>query len=245
MSYLREYIRIILLEQLKDSFQGKKMIFMAGAPGSGKSTVLNQLGLLEQFSIINPDDWYEPFLKEAGISLDIASFTQEYFDIVSALEAGKEQGLDVSELEKKRAELRPTMSTNAKLFNTARKQAKQKAAHLSAEGKDFIIDGTGGSYREISKLNSVYLQMGYDTAMVYVSVPKDISLERNFQRGEKGKRRLHDKAVSRSWESVNRNKELYEELFGSNFLFVDNSGTYEDYQERIELIRPAMENFLR
>ena len=71
MSYLREYIRIILLEQLKDSFQGKKMIFMAGAPGSGKSTVLNQLGLLEQFSIINPDDWYEPFLKEAGISLNL------------------------------------------------------------------------------------------------------------------------------------------------------------------------------
>jgi len=242
---LRQYIRRILLEQMaQDVIHGAKVIFMAGAPGSGKSTVLRQLGLLDRFAVVNPDDWYEPFLEEHDIPMDIASFTQRYFDLKRSLKAGKSQGLDVTEIEDSIAELRPTMSTNMKLFNQARKLAKEKAAELSQSGKDFIIDGTGGNYNEISKLNAAYNEMGYDTAMIYISVPMETSVDRNFQRGEQGGRRLHQKDVERSWQSVTENQEPYEELFGDNFFFVGNLGTYDDYQDNIELIRDGMQQFL-
>ena len=62
-----------------------------------------------------------------------------------------------------------------KLFSKARKLAAEEAAKLSKEGKDFIIDGTGGNYRQISNLNTVYKDIGYDTAMIYVSLPEETS----------------------------------------------------------------------
>ena len=176
--------------------------------------------------------------------MDIASFTQEYFDLKRAHKAGEAQGLHITELEVKIAELKPTMSTNMKLFNQARKLAKEKAAELSAEGKDFIIDGTGGKYNEISKLDTAYRDMGYDTAMIYISVPMETSVDRNFQRGEKGGRRLHQDAVERSWQAVSGNQEPYEKLFGGNFFFVGNVGSRKDYQNNIELIRDGIQQFL-
>jgi len=241
---LRSYIRKILAETIGDITPGKKMIFMAGAPGSGKSTVLKQLGIIDQFSIINPDDWYEPFLIDAGISLNIGEFTQRYFDIIAAVKEGKEAGLDTTELEAKRAELRPTMSENMKLFSKARKLAAMEAARLSTEGKDFIIDGTGGNYKQIANLNSTYQDLGYVTAMIYVSIPEETSVQRNDARGEQGKRRIHPSAVRRSHQSVSSNLQSYSDLFGSNFFVVDNSGTFEEYQNNIEEARGSIEVFL-
>ena len=49
-------------EELNDPAQtNSKIIFMAGAPGSGKSTVLKGLGLL--IDIVNADTFYEKYLK--------------------------------------------------------------------------------------------------------------------------------------------------------------------------------------
>ena len=245
MNFLRNYIRSILLESLaSDVIPGAKMIFMAGSPGAGKSTVLRALKLTPRFSVINPDDWYEPFLVEAGISLDVAGFTQQYFDLVTAIKQGEENGVDVSVLQQQKDELRPTMSKNMKLFNLARKLAKEKATVLSEEGKDFIIDGTGGNIREITKLKNTYESMGYDTAMIYIEVPLDVSLERNYQRGEKGKRRLHQSAVERSHESVTRNLGEYSAMFGQNFFHIRNVGSYEDFQQNISSIQTDIDTFL-
>jgi adenylate kinase family enzyme len=244
MHRLRQYVKSILVEAIQDVVAGKKMIFMAGAPGSGKSTVLKQLGLVNRFAIINPDDWYEPFLQEAGISLDVGGFTQKYFDIMSAIRAGQEAGLDISELNIQRAKLRPTMSQNMKLFSKARKLAAEEAAKRSTEGSDFIIDGTGGNYKQIANLNNAYIKMGYETAMIYVTIPLETSQERNFQRGEAGKRRIHSRAVEKSWTSVSGNEQAYSELYGENFFSIDNSGSFEDYQLSIESIRNEMDRFL-
>ena len=74
----------------EDSFGGKA-IFMAGAPGAGKSTVIDKLGL-ENMEVINPDEFYEPALEKAGLGKNIAQikadFTearQELKDLLSAI----------------------------------------------------------------------------------------------------------------------------------------------------------------
>ena len=70
MRLLREYIRELLLESQSSS----KAIFMAGAPGSGKSTVINSLNLSDSFEIINPDDDYETSKKKNNLPFGIITF---------------------------------------------------------------------------------------------------------------------------------------------------------------------------
>ena len=55
----------------------KKVIFMAGAPGAGKSTVIEKLGLGD-IEIINPDEFYEPALEKCGLGKDIKKIKQDF-----------------------------------------------------------------------------------------------------------------------------------------------------------------------
>jgi hypothetical protein len=56
----------------------KKVIFMAGGPGSGKSNVINQLGLKGQgFKVVNQDISLEWLMKNHGMPTDMREFTPE------------------------------------------------------------------------------------------------------------------------------------------------------------------------
>ena len=55
---------ISLVQLLKEVQEQPKAIFMAGPAGSGKTTILNQLGL-QDFKVINVDDIYEKLLKNS------------------------------------------------------------------------------------------------------------------------------------------------------------------------------------
>ena len=74
MNLLREFIR----ELLKEAVDPPKVIFMAGGPGSGKSTVIRQLGLDGRLKVINPDDQYEADMQAEGIPMDRATLLDEY-----------------------------------------------------------------------------------------------------------------------------------------------------------------------
>jgi dephospho-CoA kinase len=67
---------ISLVQLLKEVQEQPKAIFMAGPAGSGKTTILNQLGL-QDFKIINVDDIYEKLLKNSIGKEDFASMTPE------------------------------------------------------------------------------------------------------------------------------------------------------------------------
>ena len=59
---LRRTIRMLILES--NSTVGHKMIFLAGLPGAGKSTLLRQLGIEDQFTNCNIDNFFEPRLMD-------------------------------------------------------------------------------------------------------------------------------------------------------------------------------------
>ena len=76
---------MISLVQLLKEVQGKpKAIFMAGPAGSGKTTVLNQLGL-QGFKVINVDDVYEELLKTELGKEDFASMSPEELSTAAKL----------------------------------------------------------------------------------------------------------------------------------------------------------------
>jgi len=62
---------------LNEGQESPKAIFMAGAPGSGKSTVIDRLGL-DTLEIINPDEFYEPALEKSGLGKDIAKIKERF-----------------------------------------------------------------------------------------------------------------------------------------------------------------------
>ena len=76
---------MISLVQLLKEVQGKpKAIFMAGPAGSGKTTILNQLGL-KGFKVINVDDVYEELLKTELGKEDFALMSPEELSAAAKL----------------------------------------------------------------------------------------------------------------------------------------------------------------
>ena len=184
-----------------DSSKDSKAIFMAGGPGSGKGTLLSKIGAYdEDIQIINPDEHFEPMLKAAGLSLD---------------------------MDHPEREIRSQQGT---LFVQAQNKAKEKTRELVTKKADIIIDGTAGSYINIRKAKERLETAGYDVAMIYVDVPLDVSLARNEKRFEQGGRKVKPERLEKSWNAVNKNKDAYVSLFGSNFFYFDGADEKPDEQ---------------
>ena len=94
-----------------------KVIFLAGGPGSGKSTVVRLLGLSD-FEAIDPDKYYEQHLITNNIPLDVASFEEDYFEIFKQMKAAEEAGdeREIARLQPEFDEKRSIMVLNGKGF---------------------------------------------------------------------------------------------------------------------------------
>ena len=244
MYIIENQLRNLVRELLLESNNNPKVIFMAGGPGSGKSTVIRQLGLDSRLKVINPDDQYEADMQAEGVPMDRASLLDEYSPLrteyLAAEAAGDEETM--AELEPEYLRLRGLLSRNMKLFNKARKSAKEEQEqHIQAAG-EFLVDGTGGNYNEIASQVQKLESVGYDTAMIFIDVPMEVSVERDQARGESGGRRLGRKTVERSHSAVAANKPRYEELFGDDFFYVENFG--DNFINSIDEITAGVARFL-
>lgn len=179
-----------------------KAIFLAGGPGSGKSSVVDAI-------FNNPDQSQVRSLTSTGlkvVNLDIAfEYLKKKHKIpVDAEVFTKEQN-----------------SMAGKLMYQARMIA-QKQMNFYLEGKlGVIIDGTGGSYNPIAKKKKMLEDLGYDCYMIFVDTTMKTAMQRNQDRDT---RRLHDKVVKRSWKQVQSNKKAYKGLFGGNMKVVSTEG---------------------
>ena len=190
-----------------------KAVFLAGGPGSGKSYVVSQLfGIPEKVNVsvsglksVNSDTEFEYLLKKTGINPK-----------------------DLAKIEKQQPEL------FAKLTSDDPKSVRSKAKKLTdfrkkgyMKGKlGMIIDGTGHNVAKIEKQKKALGLQGYDTYMVFVNTTLDVALERNSKRS----RVLPEKIVTQSWNDVQKNIGRFQQLFGRDFVVVDNSDTLDEKQ---------------
>ena len=94
-----------------------------------------------------------------------------------------------------------------------------------------VIDGTGKNFDRIKGHRKLYLDMGYDTYMVFVNTSLVIAQERNLMR----ERKLDSKMVEKMWKEVQDNLGKFQKLFGANrMLIVDNSEYGGDVLKQIE-----------
>ena len=130
-----------------------KAFFLAGGPGSGKSFVVRKTTGGTGLRIVNSDDIFEKYLKDAGLEMDMRTVRAE-----------------------REAEERDKLRARAKTI-TKKKQDNYIKGRIG-----LIIDGTGKDYDKIAKQSTELKQLGYDTHMIFVNTTLDVALARNAER---------------------------------------------------------------
>ena len=106
--------------------------------------------------------------------------------------------------------------------------AKRQTNYI--EGRlGLIIDGTGREYDRISKQARELEGLGYDTHMIFVNTSIDVALERNAKRA----RSVPTSIVINSWKATQANIGKFQNLFGNNFIILDNNDADEDMMMQI------------
>ena len=147
---------MIDFQELQEGLQDPnifKAFFLAGGPGSGKSFVVRKTTGGMGLRIVNSDDIFEKYIKDAGFDMDMRTKKAE-----------------------REAEKRDVMRKRAKDI-TKKRQKNYVAGRIG-----LIIDGTGKDYDKIAKQSIQLRQIGYDTHMIFVNTSLDVALARNAER---------------------------------------------------------------
>ena len=179
-----------------------KAFFLAGGPGSGKSYVVRATTGGTGLRIVNSDDIFEKYLKDAGFDMDMSTAKAE-----------------------REAEERDKMRKRAKKLTRTRMGDVTTGKGGYLEGRiGLIIDGTGKDYAKIADQATKLKQLGYDVHMIFVNTSLDTALERNAKR----ERTVPTDVATRSWNAVQRNIGKFSQYFRPNFVVVDNNDATED-----------------
>lgn len=202
----------VVKNPLKEAVQDKytfKAVFLAGGPGSGKSTVIDKI-----FGI-PPAKKVKSSLTKTGLKIVNLDQSYEFLKKKHNLPASSD---DLTDEER---------SLDGKLMGKARKIAQIQMDNYLAGKLGIIIDGTGGSSNVLLAKKKSIEELGYDTYMIFVDTTLETALARNKKRTD---RSLLDKVVQRTWQKVQDNFKTYKSAFGSNFI---NINTDEDIGDQL------------
>tara|TARA_Y100000034_G_C6904883_1_gene419559 strand:+ start:2898 stop:4313 length:1416 start_codon:yes stop_codon:yes gene_type:complete len=111
------------------------------------------------------------------------------------------------------------------LLRAKAKEMTHRSLHRLIQGRlGLILDGTARDASRIKREKKWLESLGYDCAMIMVSVDLETALSRNEKRAEEGGRRVPPEVLESAWKQVQLAKPKYEGMFGQNYFEVDNSG---------------------
>jgi dephospho-CoA kinase len=130
-----------------------------------------------------------------------------------------EELLKSSGIGMKLAQMSPDKLKKAgELMGQARKTTDVKFQNATKDAKNLLIDSVGGSPKTLLKKKQELEDLGYDTLMLMTYVSPITSLERNMKRD----RSLLPSIVIRSWRDVNKSIDTYKQVFGNDFILLNN-----------------------
>ena len=201
-----------------------KAVFLAGGPGSGKTSTANQLlGIsFNSFSVdglkpVNSDKFFEFLLKSRGKSANLAAMSpEERAKITTGPDSEREIGKSM-------------MKTSYTYYINGR--------------LGIIIDGTGDEPQKTRKQAEELQQVfGYDVAMVFVNT----SLEKAIDRQKYRDRKLPAELITKVWNEAQKAKEVHKAFFGANFIEVINEEDSASGQVNIEpQVQKAVQAFVK
>ena len=208
---------MISLMQLLKEVQGKPVaILLAGAPGAGKGSVLRDLDL-SGLKTLNLDD-----------TIAALSKTDEFT------------------LNQKAADAEDRSKFMKAMAAATKKLKGEQIPQAIANGESFILDGTSASKNQTIKLVNELKEAGYEVMMLYVYTDLETSLKRNQERFKKSggeDRSLLPGAVLSTWKGVTQNFNDYQDLFGSNFISVANTGEDETMKDIEDILKTYIDPF--
>ena len=172
-------------------------VFMAGAPGAGKSYVSDWMALGPQlgYKVINSDMEFSRYMKEAGLTDDKGAVV----------------------LDPKREFERSVIRTVAK------RHTGSKQSHAMIGRLGLVIDGTGANAKKVMGQKKTLEALGYECAMVYVSIPLEDSIESDRKRGEEGERTIGPELVTQKYKELDKSIPQLKSAFGKLFFEIDNT----------------------
>lgn len=179
---------MISLVQLLHEVQNKPKAILMAGPAGAGKSYTLNQLGLQNFITINIDDDFEVLLQKELGKSDYTSMSPEELSIA------------------------------AKMMGQARATTREKETLAISNLNNVVIDGTGASYKMVSKKKEDLEKMGYNVFMVLIYVSPMTSLKRNAERG----RSLPTSAVLKSWGSVVNNIGAYRQLFGNNIVVINN-----------------------
>lgn len=196
------------IQYLTEGVQDKatlKVIFTAGSAGSGKTTVSSYI--LDYDSHQEVNTFTQTGLKISNIDMPFTVLLRQL-------------GIDPKELSSLPKEKFEKIS-----FGPG--SVREKSRHLTGlaltsykrQRLGVLIDGTGRDRTIISRMKKEFEDLGYDCMMIFVGVDLNQALERNRRRA----RTLPDDLITSIWKDVNNNLNYYSDIFGDNFVYVDNN----------------------
>jgi len=214
---------ISLVKLLKEIQEKPVAILLAGAPGAGKGTVLRDLDL-SGLKILNLDDTISALSKTDGFTLNQKT----------------------ADAEDRRKFMKAMAQATVKLKGNPKKGIKGDIPQTIENRESFILDGTSASKNQTIKLVNELKEAGYEIMMLYIYTDLETSLKRNQERFEKsgGKdRSLLPGAVLSTWKNVTQNFKDYQNLFGSNFVSVANTGDSETMKNIENILKTYIDPF--
>lgn len=121
----------------------------------------------------------------------------------------------------------------APLRDKAKSMTSTKTELTFAGRLGVVINGTGANAPEILDVKSRLEKLGYDCAMVYVSVSNEISKSRNISRGQHGGRSVPEVIRYSKWLEVQNSTNKLKEFFKEKFFVVDNSRDYKEVEAQM------------
>ena len=172
-------------------------VFMAGAPGAGKSFVSDWMSLGPQlgYKVINSDIEFTRYMKDAGL-------TDEKGAVILDPEQEFERGV---------------------IRTVAKRHTKAKTNYAMIGRLVLVIDGTGANASKVQKQKATLEKLGYETAMVYVSIPLEDSIESDRKRGEEGGRSIGPELVTQKFKELDKSIPKLKKSFGKMFFQIDNT----------------------
>lgn len=187
---------------------------MAGAPGAGKSYVSDWMALGPQlgYKVINSDMEFTRYMKEAGLTDDKGAVV----------------------LDPKTEFQRGVVRTVAK------RHTKSKQSHAMIGRLGLVIDGTGANAKKVMGQKKTLEALGYECAMVYVTIPLEDSIESDRKRGEEGERTIGPELVTQKYKELDKSIPQLKKAFGKLFFEIDNT-----VREKTPQIIRGVENFIK
>ena len=172
-------------------------VFMAGAPGAGKSYVSDWMALGPQlgYKVINSDMEFTRYMKDAGLTDDKGAVV---------LDPNKEFERGV-------------------IRTVAKRHTKSKHDHALIGRLGLVIDGTGANAKKVMGQKKTLEQLGYECAMVYVTIPLEDSIASDKKRGEDGERTIGPELVTQKFKELDKSLPVLKRSFGKLFFVIDNS----------------------